>query len=44
MGSQLETIKDSEGNNHVIFDESSLFDDSQMGDKLEDFEILQVLS
>ena len=44
MGSQMETVKDSEGNSHVIFDESSLYDDSQMGDQLSDFEILQVLS
>jgi len=44
MGSQMETVKDSEGNSHVIFDESSIYDDSQMGDKLTDFEILQVLN
>ena len=40
----METVKDSEGNCHVIFDESSLYDDSQMGEQLNDFEILQVLS
>ena len=40
----METIKDSEGNSHVIFDESSLYDDSQMGDNISDFEILQILS
>ena len=44
MGSQMETVKDSEGNSHVIFDESSIYDDSQMGNKLSDFEILQVLN
>ena len=44
MGSQMETVKDSEGNSHVIFDESSIYDDNQMGDKLSDFEILQVLN
>ena len=44
MGAQMETVKDSEGNSHVIFDESSLYDDSQMGENLSDFEILQVLS
>ena len=44
MGAQMEIVKDSEGNSHLIFDESSLYDDSQMGDKLADFEILQVLS
>lgn len=44
MGSQMELVKDSEGNNHVIFDESTLYDDSQMGNNLGDFEILQILS
>ena len=44
MGSQMETIKDSEGNKHVVFDKSSLCDDSQMGEQLNDFEILQVLN
>ena len=44
MGNQMETVKDSEGNRHLIFDESSLYDDSQMGEKLSDFDILQVLS
>lgn len=44
MGSEMEIVKDSEGSNHVIFDESSLYDDSQMGMNLSDFEILQVLS
>ena len=44
MGSQMEIVKDSEGNNHIIFDESSLYDDSKMGDNLADFEILQILN
>ena len=44
MGSQIDTIKDIQGNNHFIFDESSLYDDSQMGEKVTDFEILQFLS
>ena len=44
MGSEMEIVKDSEGDNHVIFDETSLYDDSQMGVNLSDFEILQVLS
>jgi serine/threonine protein kinase len=44
MGSQMEIVKDSEGNNHIIFDESSLYDDSKMGDNLTDFEILQILN
>ena len=44
MGSQMEIVKDSEGNNHIIFDESSLYDDSKMGDNLTDFEVLQILN
>ena len=43
MGSQLEIIKDQEGNSHVIFDKSGLCDDSQMGDNFQDFEVLRVL-
>ena len=43
MGSQLEVIKDQEGNSHIIFDKSALYDDSQMGESLSDFEILKVL-
>ena len=44
MGSINETVKDSEGNNLVIFDEGTLYDDSQMGNYFEDFEILQILT
>jgi len=44
MGTQIETVKDSEGNRHLIFDESSLYDDNQIGSNLNDFEILKVLS
>ena len=44
MGAQMEIVKDLEGNNHLIFDESSIYDDSQMGDSFSDFEILQILS
>lgn len=43
MGSQMELFKDSEGINHLIFDKEAMFDDSIMGDKLADFEVLQVL-
>ena len=43
MGSQIEMIKDQEGNSHLIFDKSVLYDDSKMGDKFEDFENLRVL-
>ena len=37
------TIKDSEGKEYLLFDESELYDDKEMGDKIEDFEILQIL-
>ena len=37
------TVKDSEGKEYLIFDESELYDDKEMGDNLEDFEILQIL-
>ena len=43
MGSQMEVFKDSEGTSHLIFDKSAMYDDSQMGQKLSDFEVLQVL-
>ena len=39
----VETLKDDKGKPHIIFDRSELYDDSIMGNKLEDFEILQVL-
>ena len=39
----VSTIKDQDGKQYMIFDESELYDDSIMGDKLEDFEILQIL-
>jgi hypothetical protein len=38
----VSTIKDQDGKEYMIFDESELYDDSIMGDKLEDFEILQI--
>ena len=37
------TVKDSEGKEYLVFDESELYDDKEMGDKFEDFEILQIL-
>lgn len=37
-----EVLKDEEGKEHYIFDQSELYDDKKMGDKLEDFEILQI--
>ena len=39
----ISTIKDQDGKQYIIFDESELYDDKEMGDKLEDFEIQQIL-
>ena len=39
----VSTIKDQDGKEYIIFDESELYDDKEMGNKLEDFEILQIL-
>ena len=39
----VSTIKDATGKEYYIFDESELFDDNEMGEKLDDFEILQIL-
>ena len=39
----VSTIKDQDGKQYIIFDESELYDDSEMGDKLEDYEIQQIL-
>ena len=36
-------IKDQDGKQYIIFDDSELYDDNEMGDKLEDFDIQQVL-
>ena len=41
--SDFDVIKDSEGKEYLIFDSSELYDDSQMGDKFEDFEVLSQL-
>ena len=40
MGSEI--LKDEEGKEHYIFDQSELYNDDKMGDKIEDFEILQI--
>ena len=40
MGGEI--LKDEEGKEHYIFDQSELYDDDKMGDKLEDFEVLQI--
>jgi len=44
MGSQMEKVLDYEGKSYAIFDESSLYDDNQIGNQLSDFEILEVLN
>ena len=41
--SNFDVIKNLEGKEYLIFDSSELYDDSQMGNKLEDFEILRKL-
>ncbi len=38
--SNFDVIKDSEGKEYLTFDSSELFDDSQMGSKFDDFEVL----
>ena len=43
MGAQMEAYRDQNGHNHLIFDKSGLYDDSLMGEKLSDFEVLRVL-
>ena len=40
MGAEI--LKDEEGKEHYIFDQSELYDDEKMGDKLDDFEILEI--
>jgi NIMA (never in mitosis gene a)-related kinase len=37
-----EALKDEEGKEHYIFDQEEFYDDGKMGDKLEDFEILEI--
>ena len=39
----ISTIKGQDGKQYIIFDESDLYDDKELGDKLEDFEIQQIL-
>ena len=41
--SNFDTIKDSYGKEYLVFDSSELYDDSQVGNKSEDFEILRKL-
>ena len=43
MGNEFEVYRDADGNNHLIFDQSALYDDSQIGDKMSDFEVLRIL-
>ena len=44
MSSLFEMVKDLEGNNHIIREKPSIYDDSKMGEKISDFEILKVLN
>ena len=39
----MSVVKDSDGKEYIIFNEQELYDDNEMGQKLEDFEILQIL-
>lgn len=41
MGTQFELYKESEGISVFVTDKSALYDDSQMGDNLSDFEVLR---
>ena len=43
MGNEFEVFRDAEGNNHLIFDQSALYDDSQIGNKMSDFEVLRII-
>ena len=43
MGNEFEVYRDAEGNNHLIFDQSALYDDSQIGDNIADFEVLRII-
>ena len=43
MGNEFEAYRDAEGINHLIFDQSALYDDSQIGDKISDFEVLRII-
>ena len=41
--SDFDIINDSEGKEYLVFDSSELYDDSQMGDKFDDFEVVSQL-
>ena len=41
--SNFDSIKNKEGKEYLIFDSSELYDDTQMGNKSDDFEIIQLL-
>ena len=41
--SDFDIINDSEGKEYLVFDSSELYDDSQMGEKFDDFEVLSQL-
>ena len=39
----FDVVKDTEGKEYLIFDSSELYNDKLIGNKLDDFEILQLL-
>ena len=41
--SNFDIITDIEGKEYLVLDRSELYDDSKIGDKLDDFEILRIL-
>ena len=41
--SKFDVIKDSEEKEYLLFDRTELYDDSQIGNKSDDFEILRKL-
>ena len=41
--SNFDVIKDSKGKEHLVFDSSETYDRTQIGNKFEDFEVLQKL-
>ena len=44
MGNEFLITKDAEGNNHLIFDQSALYDDTKMGNQVSDFEVLRTMT
>ena len=40
MGGEI--LKDEEGKEHCVFDQTEVYDDNKMGDKIQDFEIIRI--